>query len=265
MCLLLKKAGIPYRAANMDTGWEHASTYQYLVDIQKVIGPIEFLKSDAFEGLVDLIRKKGMFPSRVIRFCTLELKIKPFEKFLKGLDDEPVNAVGIRAQESRSRSTMPEWEWNDRLDCEVWRPLIDWSYEDVIKLHQDEGVTPNPLYLDASAERVGCWPCIFAQKTEIRSVADLDPERIELIAALEVELWDAYAARCEARGEEPDEESRPTFFHKRSNMVVRGETRPWPIHEAVAWAKTEHGGQQLSMFSPDYARDGCMRWGMCGS
>lgn len=43
----------------------------------------------------------------------------------------------------------------ERFDCEVWRPLLTWSYDDVIEIHQAFGIKPNPLYLKG-AERVGC-------------------------------------------------------------------------------------------------------------
>ena len=58
----------------------------------------------------------------------------------------------------------------------------------------------------------------------------------------------------------------PTFFsdpYRRANKalgkVARGSL---PIRGVVEWSKTARGGKQYDMF-PDYAREGCMRWGMC--
>ena len=40
-CLYLQEIGLPYKSIFFDTGWEHASTYQYLTDyLPTKIGPI---------------------------------------------------------------------------------------------------------------------------------------------------------------------------------------------------------------------------------
>ncbi len=64
--------------------------------------------------MIELIRKKGMFPSRARRFCTEELKTFPARDYLNArmeAGDDVVNAVGIRRAESAAREAMPEWEW----------------------------------------------------------------------------------------------------------------------------------------------------------
>ena len=156
-CLYLKELGLPYRAIFFDTGWEHSSTYQYLTEyLPSKIGPIERLvrkkemKTPDMEQLAQkyedrlgfyspMVRwciYKGMFPARQSRWCTQELKVFTAGDYLKTMDDEPVSVVGIRAEESKARSKMSEWEWFNAGDCEIWRPLIKWSFEDVIDIHQ---------------------------------------------------------------------------------------------------------------------------------
>ena len=117
----------------------------------------------------------------------------------------------------------------------MWRPLMRFSLDDVIDLHQRHGVKPSALYLRFGLRRVGCFPCIFASKSEIRTIAEVDPERIERIRRLEMASDGA------------------TFFHAKGG--------PSKIDDVVRWSKTTHGGKQLSLFPPP--RDGCMRWGMC--
>ena len=51
-------------------------------------------------------------------------------------------------------------------------------------MHHKYNILPNPLYLKG-AERVGCWPCIFARKREIRMLSRLSPDRIDQIRHLE--------------------------------------------------------------------------------
>jgi 3'-phosphoadenosine 5'-phosphosulfate sulfotransferase (PAPS reductase)/FAD synthetase len=151
-------------------------------ELTKALGPIKEIGNPL--GMVGLIKKKAMFPRRVRRFCTQELKVFPMRDYLRAMDDEPVNTVGIRRAESEARSKLEEWEWSDTFDCDIWRPLLHWSEQDVIDIHTRHGLRPNPLYLQG-AERVGCWPCIFARKAELRHVAESDPARIDLIRELE--------------------------------------------------------------------------------
>lgn len=149
MSLFLHELGIEHRRVFLDTGWESPITYEYLKTVlPQSIGPITWLRSP--RQMEDLIRHKGMFPGRRIRFCTQELKIFPMQRFLRTLIDqghEVINAVGIRAAESLERSKMPSWEWQEGFDCEVWRPLLEWTEKDVVAIHRRHGLNPNPLYL----------------------------------------------------------------------------------------------------------------------
>ena len=260
--LVLREAGIPFRCVHMDTGWEHPDTERYVRDVLPgILGPIEIVES---EGMEALVRRKGMFPSRVRRFCTQELKVKPFLRWVRATEDETgeelVNAVGIRAGESAARSKLEEWEYNESMDLDVWRPIISLSFDDVVEVHRRNGVVPNPLYLKG-ATRVGCWPCIFARKKEVRLIADLDPGRIDKIEELEAAATAAARARKAARGEPIPPPI--AFFQARLPHHGDGPRWPcWPIRKVVEWSKTTRGGKQLGMF-PDYESDGCMRWGMC--
>lgn len=257
LSLYLTELGIEHDRVFMDTGWEHNATYDYLRgELTRVIGPITEISGD--KQMEDLIRSKGMFPSRVRRFCTQELKVFPMQRHLKALMDaggDVINAVGIRHAESGARSKMPEWEWSDGFDCETWRPLVSWSEQEVIDIHRRHGLLPNPLYL-LGATRVGCWPCIYARKAEVRLVAEIDPSRIDRLRALEGEVGTAARARAASRGEEL--KSDPTWFQARL-----GREGTWPIDRVVEWSKTKHGGKEFEPFTADARDQGCMRWGLC--
>lgn len=264
LSLWLTSQGVEHRRVFADTGWEHRWTYEYLRgDLTKALGPIDEVRG-RFGGMADTIRKKGMFPSRLRRYCTEELKVRPISAYIAALQDaghEVVNAVGIRAAESKARSTMQEWEWNDSLDCWTWRPLIAWTEAQVIEQHQAAGLRPNPLYLHgAGVARVGCWPCIFARKAEVAMVAELSPERIDEIRALEQEVGDMAEARAAAAGTtlEAKGHTRPTFFHGKLSR----EGKPFPIDTIVDWSRTGAGGRQYVLLEDDQP-EGCVRWGMC--
>jgi 3'-phosphoadenosine 5'-phosphosulfate sulfotransferase (PAPS reductase)/FAD synthetase len=258
MSLHLRELGIEHDRVFMDTGWEHAKTYDYLRgELTRVLGPITEIRGDLL--MPDLIRKKGMFPSRTRRFCTEELKVKPMQRYLAGLGADVVNAVGIRRAESEARSRMEEWEWSNGFDAETWRPLIHWTEDEVIAIHHRHGLAPNPLYLEG-ATRVGCWPCLFARKAEIRHLAETDPARIAVIRQLEAEAQEASAARAESRGEAV--RNPPTFFQ--APMRNADGARPGtPIDEVIKWSRTAHGGRQYELFAAGPGEEGCMRWGLC--
>lgn len=294
-CLHLKELGIPYRAVHMDTGWEHPQTAEYVREyLPSIIGEIEIIGRPG--GMVQLIKdRNGALPSRRMRFCTSELKVLPMKRFIEAMEDEPVNVVGIRARESRKRSQMPEWEHSEAFDCDVWRPLIDWTLEDVIDIHKRHGVAPNPLYTRNHA-RVGCWPCINASKAEIKRMADdsIIPLRSRLKPLEDYsqrtmeearDRYRAVARRVMEAGGTPEQAAREMG---KSNRISPGQlliakevfglvTDPlpkaaWfhsssygatPVDTAIAWARTSRGGKQFEMFAPSGADEGCMRWGLC--
>jgi 3'-phosphoadenosine 5'-phosphosulfate sulfotransferase (PAPS reductase)/FAD synthetase len=281
--LHLRELGIPFECVHMDTGWETAETYRYVREVlPAVVGPITILRREVtlpadldalartfeaemgidYSPMVRTIIKKGMFPSRQRRFCTQELKVFPFRDWCRQQDADLVNVVGIRAEESQARATMPEWEHSDTFDCEVWRPLLAWTLDDVITIHHRHGVVPNRGYLDG-ASRVGCWPCIHARKSEIRRIADTDPGRIDLLERLEAEI-------ARLAHERNPEHGAPAWFVNpeptrtiNEDGTVSRSGECVPIRDVVDWARTKHGGVQYAMFAATPTDAGCMRWGLC--
>lgn len=227
-----------------DTGWEADVTYAYLRDLERRLGPLRRAQSP--EQFEDRVRRYGTFPSRVRKWCSPELKVEvtaaELLKIRDEFNDDVEVLVGIRADESPSRANALEREWSAEYDCEVWRPLLRWSVEDVIAEHHRAGVPLNPLYL-AGANRVGCWPCIHAGKVELRLVGELDPARVTRVAALEEAIGQTMFTL---------EESRAGGKPRRKVAAT--------IREAVFWARTERGGKRLAVNPPT---SGCFRWGIC--
>lgn len=260
MSLWLTEQGVEHRRVFADTGWEHEDTYTYLRGpLTLQLGPIEEVR--AKQNFEEMARSKAMMPSRIKRWCTRGLKVEPLFAYMNALAEaghDLVNAIGIRAAESQARGKLPEWEETEGLDGEVWRPLLAWTEEEVIALHKRHGLPPNPLYL-RGAKRVGCWPCIFASKDEIRLVAETDPARIDRIRALEAEITQGRDERRARQGLEP---LQSAGFFQSMRPDATGRYPTLPIDKVVAWSKTTRGGKQLALFGPP-ADDGCMRWGMC--
>lgn len=269
MSLWLHELGVEHERVFADTGWESEITLDYVRDVlTPKLGPITWVRAEL--QMADLIRSKGMFPIQSLRFCTQFLKVFAIRDHLRTLGEVPiVNAVGIRRAESAKRADVAEWEaWPpgmSGIDVDVWRPLVEWSVDDVVAIHQRHNLRPNPLYLKG-ATRVGCWPCIYARKEEIALVAEVDPARIDLIRDLDREVVAAAEARYAAKGEtfESLGYGRPAFFQLHKRDAEGNETHACvPIDEVVAWSRTTRGGKQLAMFQPPLAQEGCMRWGLC--
>ena len=319
MCLHLKDIGVPYRAVFLDTGWESKLTYEYLRGpLTEAIGPIIETRLDVplegrrlelalefeermghYSAMVRLCLKKSMFPSRQIRWCTQLLKVSAMESYLESMEEDPVNCVGIRNDESRARSKMETWEWSDTFDCWVWRPIRTWTTEDVIAAHHAHGLLPNPHYLKGS-ERVGCWPCIHARKSELAALGRFGQDRVELMADLERVVGELVTERLDGAPE-----VMPAWFQSRKDTRVftpcepcggtgkqesqtredggmfgpvlgvencsvckgKGKTRGklqgpvrWPIDQAVAYGL---GTDSPGLFAPRFQDQGCMRWGLC--
>jgi 3'-phosphoadenosine 5'-phosphosulfate sulfotransferase (PAPS reductase)/FAD synthetase len=250
MSLWLTELEIEHDRVFCDTGWEHPATYEYLRgELARVIGPVAEIRGPA--AMVELIRAKGTFPSKTRRYCTELLKAEPMKRHLASLMDsgvDVVSAVGVRADESASRAAMPEWEWVTEYDCEMWRPILAWTLDDVIAIHRRHGLTPNPLYLKG-LHRVGCWPCVNTTKADLRILAQ-DAPRVAELAALEAELTQRAGA------------PRGWFqaFTGWNPTTGKRDGRPWPIAKAIEWSRS--WGQEELLDDPT---PGCMRWGLCES
>ena len=257
LILALRESGIAARYVFADTGWEAAETYAYLDYLRETLAIVIDVVGVP-GGMVAKAMSRASFPGRLQRWCTRELKIEPLRAYHDALIEstgvETVSAMGVRAEESESRSRMPEWEdepegkksWGGY----VWRPLLRWSIADVLGIHNRHGVKVNPLY-QRGHNRVGCYPCIFSGKEEI---ALLPPGRIDEIRALEAEATAIRAARnVEQPGRYAHDDAQ--FFQTQRQGFVG-------IDKVVAWARTSRGGKQYPLLAPA-PTGGCMRWGIC--
>lgn len=268
MSLYLHECGIEHERVFADTGWESDVTYEYIDTVLAgAIGPITWVR--AARQMEELIRHKLMFPGRTARYCTEALKTEPIAAHIEtalSAGQEVVNTVGIRAAESPARADAAEWDWSKALDCEVWRPIVRWTEQDVIDIHRRHGLSPNPLYL-LGARRVGCWPCIFSRKSEVRLMAETDPARLVKLRVLEQEVGDLVEDRAKSRGKTLA--NRPSWFQNPTTQRRPDGSRDgscWPIDRVVAWSRSEPRGK-ISLDRDEFLlagnQEGCARWGYC--
>lgn len=202
--------------------------------------------------MVRLILQWGRVPTSVRRWCTADLKSRPATAFLATCDD-PLNAIGVRAEESDKRARHPAFEWAADYDAHVWRPIKWWSKADRIAIHQRHGLAPNPLYLQGSgAGRVGCRVCVNSGKEDVMWLHAEQRESLDILADVEAMLAELPTAREEATGQSP------RWF----TLTMNGDQLQVPVAEAVRWAHTARGGKQYPLFRP-VTDPGCSAWGLC--
>jgi 3'-phosphoadenosine 5'-phosphosulfate sulfotransferase (PAPS reductase)/FAD synthetase len=260
LILGLREAEVPARYVFADTGWEAPETYAYLDRLREQLRVEIAVVRSSRGGMADIARAKAGFPMRLGRWCTQFLKWDPLRCHCRELEADlgvdTVSTVGVRGEESDKRAALPAWEESEEWGGFVWRPLLRWTVADVLHIHARHGLPVNPLY-QRGHDRVGCYPCIFSSKEEIRLIAENAPDRIAEIRALEVEM-EAERVRRNAAGTGAFAHPVATFFQMH-NRIGDG---PATIDRVVEWSRTERGGRQALLFTPA-PRGGCMRWGLC--
>lgn len=104
---VLKYGNKNVEAVFCDTGWEHPETYKHIKDTcQQLRVKLITVKSLKYNGMLDLAKQKGRFPSNKARFCTEELKTRPFIDYVLNHQENLLIIQGIRSSESFSRSQM---------------------------------------------------------------------------------------------------------------------------------------------------------------
>lgn len=156
-----------------DTHKELPETYEYLSKIEGYLGKEITRLTTESGGFDHFLKIYGDFlPNHKMRWCTKELKIKPFEKYV-GTD--PVNIyVGIRADENRKGyiSTKP--------NMHPVYPFIEdgIAKDDVLRILEDSGLGLPDYYSWRS--RSGCYFCFFQRKVEWVKLKEEHPDLYEL-------------------------------------------------------------------------------------
>lgn len=151
-----------------DTGRELPETYEYLQRLETVLGkPIEKLNADRdFDHWLWVFG--GALPSPQMRWCTKNLKIKPFEAWIG--DDAVCTYIGIRADEDRDGYISRKPAVSARFPFKE-----DGLVKDDILAILDEAGVGLPKYYEWRS-RSGCFFCFFQRKYEWVKLADEHPE-----------------------------------------------------------------------------------------
>jgi 3'-phosphoadenosine 5'-phosphosulfate sulfotransferase (PAPS reductase)/FAD synthetase len=200
---------------------------------------------------LDLCLWKGRFPSRKAPFCTEELKRNMAVGYQLDLIDAGYGVVswqGVRRDESFARRNAKLFE---RLAPRMWvfRPLVNWTAAQVFDYCAQQGVKPNPLYLQGMG-RVGCMPCVNVSKSELKEIASRFPDEIERI-----DQWEKLVAQASKR-------QAATFIP--APGIKNHEAKDNGIFSVVQWAKTTRGGRQFDLLADLSDANACSSaYGLC--
>ena len=174
---------------------------------------------------VNLVGRGYPSPTRMFRWCTDRLKIRPTTEFIKqhvAKTGEVILLLGVRRSESSARAiTARRYDNGQRLNthndiagCNVYRPILELNTDDVweylmahrapwggthsalVKLYRDAVGGECPIVIDPDAQpscgstsvRFGCWTCTVVEKDKsFRNQIDKGME--QLIPMAEFRDW----------------------------------------------------------------------------
>lgn len=180
MCVLLHRELPQAEYVFCDTGSELRETYAYLDKIEKTLGiKITRLGSETpFETL--LAKRKNYLPSPRARWCTVEMKIRPFEKYC-GRKDPITSYVGIRYDEAKRKGYF-----NAKFpNIQPAYPFIDRKIDlkGVKQLLEDSGLGMPTYY--SWRTRSGCYFCFYQRRIEWVNLSEEHPDLFEKACAFE--------------------------------------------------------------------------------
>ena len=175
-----------------DTGYELEETYDFLNKLKtRLDKPIHYINP---RNTFDYYLKKynNFLPSQTARWCTIEMKLKSMETWLKpALDEgqEIITYVGIRYDERGRVGYKPT---NDLIKAKF--PFIEdcIDKEGVIEILESSGLGLPDYYKWRS--RSGCTFCFFQKRSEWIGLKENHPKAWEHAKSLEKQATDSASA-----------------------------------------------------------------------
>ena len=155
-----------------DTGAELPETLEFIDLMEDYLGKeiIRLNGGRQFDYYLKL--HNNYLPSAQQRWCTINLKLKPFEDFVG--DDEVISYVGIRADEPQREGYI-----STKPNIKAVFPFKEDGLvkDDIIKLLEDSGLGL-PKYYDWRS-RSGCHFCFYQRKIEWIGLYENHPDLFE--------------------------------------------------------------------------------------
>lgn len=178
-----------------DTGAEYLETEGHVRRIAQMMElPLIILRR--YEDFWDMAQRLNHFPTPQMRNCTLYLKVRECNKWIRAnreaLGDEVIVVMGTRAEESQRRSRLPEWEphktslEDGSFIANTWYPCLQMKEQEIYERIRAEGLPLHPCY--EFSKRCSCWCCLFQPNPVVREYAEMHPELYEEACRVEDEI-----------------------------------------------------------------------------
>jgi len=178
-----------------DTGAEYVETLPHVKMMAGLFElPLVILKR--YEDFWELTQRLHHFPTPQMRNCTLYLKARELNKWIRAnresLDSEIIIVSGIRGEESLHRSKLPEWGINETtlkdgsFIARTWNPGLHLKEKEVYDIIKSEGLPLHPCY--EFSRRCNCWCCMFQPNHIVREYAEMHPDLYEKACLVEDEV-----------------------------------------------------------------------------
>jgi 3'-phosphoadenosine 5'-phosphosulfate sulfotransferase (PAPS reductase)/FAD synthetase len=189
-----------------DTGKELPEVYEFLGRLEGQLGPI--LRLNPRRDFDFWLREYGNFlPSAQTRWCTRQLKLAPFEQFVRPMlaaGDKVFSYVAIRGDEEY-REGYSTKQANLKIVLPFREAGIDKA--GVIEILESSGVGM-PKYYEWRT-RSGCTFCFFQQKIEWVRLRERHPEAYEEAKSYEKTALDSGSPFTWTQGEPLTELEKP--------------------------------------------------------
>ena len=170
-----------------DTGKELQETYDFLDRLEAFLGkPIVRLNMNAdansnrdFDHWLTVYG--GLLPSSQIRWCTVNLKIRPFEEYIG--EDHAYHYIAIRADEDRIGYKPPSISSLRNIEPKYPFKEDGITKEDVYRILEESGLGLPDYYKWRT--RSGCYFCFFQRKSEWVGLLEQHPDLFELAKGYE--------------------------------------------------------------------------------
>jgi 3'-phosphoadenosine 5'-phosphosulfate sulfotransferase (PAPS reductase)/FAD synthetase len=189
-----------------DTGKELPEVYEFLGRLEGQLGPI--LRLNPRRDFDFWLREYGNFlPSAQTRWCTRQLKLAPFEQFVRPMlaaGDKVFSYVAIRGDEEYREGYSTK-----QANLKVVLPFREAGIDKagVIEILESSGVGM-PKYYDWRS-RSGCTFCFFQQKIEWVRLRERHPEAYEEAKSYEKTALDSGSPFTWTQGEALTELENP--------------------------------------------------------
>lgn len=227
-----------------DTHAEADALYDNLNRLEEFLG-VDITRISHAKGLYGLIDSyNGFLPSMKARWCTRDLKIKPYQAWVKSvLQDGQVlhSFVGIRADEESRHGLVTS---SKQLQSHFPFQTLGVYREDVFAILEETVGVPS-FY--AGRTRSGCSVCPFMRKSELLATLRWEPAAYGKAMAVE-KLSCADQERFESRAIPVTQETRLASNHLTLPFPARVDARTADSSLPVSWPKSSKQSSNQDLF-----------------